>query len=219
MEGDMDIIRREVNHSKNPRLLMTLEPMIPGNYALPKLVKEVSLSQLSPGKSFTFVLPESIMPQHLGLYICLDSAGTNTCRNKMVTDLANLDKNFAGQSPDEENRQFFRAVSDKVYFFHYFLLEGQSLMAFDNLMEKSSYPTLRKYLENRLGDSNAAGDISAQLRQLNGTIASMPAKVTRQFVQINLPRYERGECEKRKIKFPKELMRKLQKKGVTIDSK
>lgn len=86
--------------------------------------------------------------------------------------------------------------SDKIYFFQYMQMRGNALTIFDNSLEDEHYPQLATYLAERSNNGLQGQEVANTVRELNRQIRSMPIKISRNKLLLNLPYLEKGECKK-----------------------
>ncbi len=207
MEGDLDIIRHEMKDSPEGKLLITLEPVRPGDAGVDTIApqaQEIALSGLQAGTAFSFPLSPSASTQHLGLFICKDTQGKNRCAGKQVVDLAG--RSGLGQPAAGGDK------ADKIYFFEYFMLQDNGITAFDNEKLLSAGGDLERYLVNRIGQQGEAQKIASSVHRINSAVRSVSARLSPDTILVNLPRYERGVCMKEGIELPVDKLKEQLKK-------
>jgi len=212
MEGDLDIIRQEMKDSPEAKLLITLEPVLPGDAGVDSFApqaQEIALSSLQAGTAFSFPLSPSASTRHLGLFICKDTQGKNRCAGKQVVDLAG--RSGLGQPVAGGDK------ADKIYFFEYFMLQDNGITAFDNEKLLRAGADLERYLANRSGQQDEARKVAASVHRINSAVRSISARLSPDTILVNLPRYERGVCMKEGIELPVDKLKEQLKKKKQMD--
>lgn len=216
MQGDMDIIQKDLRYTMNPRLLLTLENLGPVSEFEP-VIMVLKPNELHAGATFTFKVPELERAQHVGLFLCLDNAGANSCKNKQAIDLVDVANRYVkGRTRRLLDGKRISDASDKMYFFHHFLIDRERLIGFDTTIEDSDYSEAERYLQDVAQDGGVTSEVIARTKFLNQTIRSMPAKIRKRNVLLNLPREDQGKCAERKIFLPPSLQRAMDRRGGKI---
>ena len=199
MEGDMEIIRHAMKNSPGARLLISLEPVVPGAGgvdAFAPLVQEIPLAGLQPGAAFSFLLPPAAAVQHLGLFICKDTLGKNRCSGKETVDLAG--KSGLGQQLPGDS------AGDQVFYFEYFIRQGNSITAFDNERLLSAGTDFSQFLSRKSDEPAITQQVAEEVLKKNSAVRSISSRLAPDSITVNLPHYERGECMKEGVEFPVE---------------
>lgn len=217
MEGDFDIIKREVLHARNPRLLLSVEPLGGSIGTFEPIVHEITADDLVAGLFFSFAIPRQERPQHLGVFLCLDSANSGRCSNKPVDNLSNVPLRYIkGARPKEDQDKPLPSARDRIYFFQYLLYDDGRVYGFDSLLDDEEYPKLDAYVSDRVQDAGVSSEVIARVRHLNTTLRSMPARITRHAIVVNLPRHDRAKCAEKGVTLPPALQRALRERGGTV---
>ncbi len=217
MQGDMDIIQKELRYTRKPRLLLSLENLGPSSGAFQSVTKVLEAGDLQAGASFTFKVPELLQAQHVGLFLCLDSAGANSCKNKPAYDLVDVANRYIkGRTKRLKNGKRIPDATDKIYFFHHFLIDRDRLIGFDTTIGEEDYVDAERYLEDIARDGGVTSEVLARAKYLNQRIRSMPAKIRKRNILVNLPREEQGKCAEAKILLPPSLKRAMERRGGRI---
>ncbi len=203
MQGDFDIIRTELNYTTKPRLVLSLEPLGPDRGVFKSIHHVITRDEFRSGAKFRFRIPQLSQAQHVGLYLCLDTAETNSCKNKPVLDLADVGNRYIkGRTKRLLGGKRISEATDKLYYFHYFLIDGERLIGFDTSIEEEDYADAERYLHDIAQDGGVTSEVIARVQHLNTKIRSMPAKIAKREIMINLPREDQGKCEERGIGIP-----------------
>lgn len=192
MWGDMDLLFSEFKKDSSAPIIVSLEPLNGNRQGFgQKYFKKISPSELDGGRNITLRIPESDRPRHLGLFICRDASGTQSCLGKDMTDLGDLlDKHLFGDPPKGEY----------IFFFQYLLLDNNTLTAINpGGLENpggtdSGYQSMNSYLSRRTNDSLASGSAGETARRINSVVKSLPVVLDPPFVRVDLPRNDRGIC-------------------------
>ena len=206
MVGDLDIIGKELEHSPESKLLLTVEPLQPTDDG-PYVSKEITIARIAGGVRIPLLLSRGEGLRHMALYVCKDSTGEGRCRDKSVVDLNKVYQTYYplnGGKPVGEN---YRAT-DKIYFFQYLLLDGDSLVAFDTEATVKESKQLEGYLVERTRKSSEAKEVVSRVSQMNDTINSVPVTFTGSYIHLDLPRLDQSICAAAGPKpLPEEMVR------------
>jgi hypothetical protein len=223
MMGDIDIIKKDLEHSSKPKLLLTLESLDPGDTNFPPVVNEVSLDSLTGGYDVSFVVPDGADTYHLGLFVCSDSLGQNRCfvKDKQVEDLNNVLNQYMMLEQKQKyqkdrnlpvDRETVEA-EDRIYFFNYLLINGNQLSVLDSSAAKPAYESLKKYLAAAGESAGVVLDVPVQVERLNTALRSMPVAVDGLDMKLNFPVFDIYECgaAKKALQKIKEVKQSAQK--------
>jgi hypothetical protein len=223
MMGDVDIIKKDLEHSSKPKLLLTLESLVPGDTGFPPVVNEVSIDSLTGGYDVSFVVPEGVNIYHLGLFVCSDSQGLGRCfvNDKQVEDLNNVLNQYMMLEQKQKyqkdrnlpvNRETVEA-EDRIYFFNYLLINGNQLSVLDSSVAKSAYEGLKNYLAASGESTGVVLDVPARVEKLNTALRSMPVAVDGLEMKLNFPVFDIYECgaAKKALQKIKEVKQSAQK--------
>lgn len=204
MMGDIDIIKKDLEHSPQPKLLLTLESLLPGDTAFAPVVHEISIDRLTGGYDVSFLIPEASSTYHLGLFVCSDSLGQGRCfvKDKQVEDLNDVLNRYLALEQKQKyqkdrslpvDRETIEA-EDRIYFFNYLLISGNQLSVLDNSAPKSAYEDLKKYLSAAGEPVGVLLDVPQQVEKLNTALRSMPVAVDGLEMKLNFPVFDIYEC-------------------------
>lgn len=205
MIGDLDIISAEMKAHPGAELLLSVEPVTTSFSRFQPIVQKTSVGKLRGGSTLTFLLPPSPQPVHLALFICKDSDGSGRCQSKEVKDLNQVIDPYFGKNPPNAKNP----PSDKIFFFHYFLLEGSSLTSFDSELENKAYDRLSEYILSRTQNGLQATEVASRVKFLNDKIRSANVDFSRNRVVIDLPRDDQGKCSGSSVPVPPDLLNEL----------
>ena len=187
--GDLDLLIREKTLDRSSPFLLTLERLDGMSKSKGKEnIKVINPRNIETGMSAALAVPPSKSPVHYGLFICRDSQNTGSCLDKRIENLNRLLSLHFNGTPDKP--------ADRVYFFQYLVLENNTFTAVNSLMDRKSYSSLEKYLAQRTRNQFGAKNMSAKAQNINQTIRSAPVQVTENGFVANLPRHDRGLCQK-----------------------
>lgn len=192
MVGDLDIIGKELEHSPESKLLLTIEPLQPSDDG-PYVAKEITIAKIAGGVRIPLLLPRSDGLRHMALYVCKDSTGEGRCRDKSVGDLNKVYQAYYPLNGGKPVSQNYRAT-DKIYFFQYLLLDGDSLVAFDTEATVKASDKLEGYLVERTRKSSEAREVVGRVSKMNDTINSVPVTFTGSYIHLDLPRLDQSIC-------------------------
>lgn len=133
--GDLDFILQDMGFIGVHSLLVTAEPLLDTDWN--PLRGQVSQSSLDRGTEVNFTFPYSEEPQHFGVFLCSDKAGTGSCKNKPQADFS---RTKLGQNTD-----------DQVFFFTYLLLQGDKAHFFANTANEMQIRRLTHHLRKDVG--------------------------------------------------------------------
>ncbi len=192
MVGDLDIIGKELEHSPDAKLLMTIEPLQPNDDG-PYISKEITIAKIAGGVRIPLLLPRADGLRHMALYVCKDSTGDGRCRDKAVGDLNKVYQAYYPLNGGKPVADSYRAT-DKIYFFQYLLLDGDSVVAFDTEATVKESKKLEDYLVERTRKTSEARDVVARVSKMNDTINSVPVAFTGSYIHLDLPRLDQSVC-------------------------
>ncbi|HQH26422.1 MAG TPA: hypothetical protein PLP17_03425 [Oligoflexia bacterium] len=228
--GDVDIIAADLAHSPSPRLILTLESLIPNDANFQPIVNEVTTANLKSGYIVSFLIPEGLDTLHLGLFLCSDSQNENRCfsKNKLVEDLNTVQSAY-DKIKQRERYQKQRDLpvsgetveaADRVYFFNYLLISGEVLSVIDSTTPKTNYDKLRTFLGSSASRA-LASEITAQVERFNNTLRSMPVNIQGRDMKLNFPVFDMYECPaaKKAMKRVRELREEKSKQGAGHEHK
>lgn len=196
MVGDLDIISKELDYSRNRRLILSIEPLFKGKASFSPRAKRITEAQIARGQSFTFTFPYSEEPWHAAIYLCKDSSVEGLCSGKEIHDVNGvynhyrkiLTKGILG--PMEE-------PSDKIYFFQYVLIQGDTITAFDNQSLVENNRAFEHQLRPILSSAVQANSVAKRVYSLTNRIrsASISTADNSSRLRLDLPHLERGACQ------------------------
>ena len=192
MVGDLDIIGKELEHSPESKLLLTIEPLQPTDDG-PYVSKEITIAKIAGGVRIPLLLPRSDGLRHMALYVCKDSTGEGRCRDKSVGDLNKVYQAYYPLNGGKPVSDSYRAT-DKIYFFQYLLLDGDSLVAFDTEATVKESEKLESYLVERTRKTSEAREVVGRVSKMNDTINSVPVAFTGSYIHLDLPRLDQSIC-------------------------
>ena len=203
--GDIDAILLETRWGgTDGKLLLSLEPLSGDPAKAVPAVLEVPISVLlSTGGEFTLAVPEQKEPGIYGLFICRDSTGARSCRDKEVDEYGNIFGRYAMDvkpggnlnplAPESERK---KPVPDRNYFFKAVLVE-QTAIAFSTKQSSDERALLMaQYLKTLNGGKDYSPDLKRE-REINKILASLPLQRKADVVEIRLPRIDPDKCERK----------------------
>lgn len=194
--GDLDVLALDLALSKNPRLLLSLEPIFLSDTSFEPRSTEwhnpKSLHDIIRGAGFytslSFLKLES--PKLLGLYICTDSNNTGRCLGKPEVEFDEiLQRHEVGRNVPKDI-----VIPDKIYFFRYLVITPQFARIFEAPMSEIRYELLERYLEPIIPGKATRTNAISVIRRFNARIGSLPLKVEEEPVRISLPWFDRKNC-------------------------
>lgn len=204
--GDWDVMETDLEQSKRANLLVSLEPIHPGDKSFTPQVKSVAKQRFLAGKvALHFDLKGFQKKTVAGLFICKDTNGSKRCNNTRVQPLGNLAGMIAHDLGDKEKRLLKR---DKVYYFQPVAIDrGEIAVLRNGSSEKLYYSTFADVVRDTITSPDK--DSSSKLRRrtmhriklLTKRLGSMALTVapTKNGVTLGLPfrKMDRDYCREK----------------------
>jgi len=197
MFGDYDLMAMDLNSTKTPSIILTVEPLNDGKplSAVSLYEQGAGASILQEGHKVSLPLPADAPDQLLAVYICRDSIASGRCGDKPVVPF-----NESLQPYTQERPKDFEAP-DKIYFFSLLILKGGDVYFPGELMSDDSLGRLPGQIRKLLpGTLDAA--VFSKITALTKVIASEPMALGEGSILINLPHLDQqrgGQGRKKPI--------------------
>lgn len=186
MVGDLDAIVREASLDTSAKFLLSIEPLTGSDKDFgPASKTTLDPRGLDSTQTFTLKIPVGENPEHLGLFICRDAAGSGKCREKDAVDIGKL---------LSDHMHMKATAADRIYYFQYLLLDHNTLTVVGGDVEPTSGAAFSGYLTSRTGNALGAGSAADAAATLNATIRSATVTLKDFFIELDLPRSQPGKC-------------------------
>jgi|GEM_PF-2840687 len=173
--GDLDLIHAELAANSGGRLLLTLEPLVPGG-EFKAIAQPITYANLAAGFDHSFNFPPLKSTVSVGIFLCSDNGQGDSCTGKKVEDINEAYK--AVISPRQLDNGKLSAVSKppfRVYFFQHVLLAPESAdIQVGTKFDDSGYKKITSVLTKELGSSGSAQASTQRVRDLNQKVTSIP---------------------------------------------
>lgn len=193
MIGDVDVIRQELGHSPDSKLIVSIESLFPQTDPSPPVTREIALDRILTGARLSLFVPRSADVRHLGFFICKDSTGEGRCANKEIVDLNSVFQTYFPVGTIAKPLTNYKA-SDKVYFFQYLMLDGDTLHSFDTETTVRRPALLERFLVGKLDSAVAARSVVERVSFLNKVIRSIPLTISGSYILLDLPHIDPAAC-------------------------
>ncbi len=173
--GDLDLIRIDQKRRSPNSLALSLEDMGKRKNLIFQKIDVTNITNSAFILRWKAETTQTAEPRSLGLYLCSNSRGSNSCSTAAVTDINQVLKN-----PEPG--------SDRVYYFQY-IQEGEQLALLDtSRSEARNAKGLNQVLSQQSVSAKEAAEVSEKISQSNLLIGSMAALVNETGLTIDLPR-------------------------------
>jgi hypothetical protein len=181
--GDLDTFKYLLTGQPQSNILITIETLTSTQRGDRQ---RTTLPDLYKGLERTFKLTLRNDPESLGLYMCTDSQGKNSCRGKEIIShekLSDLLSNPATQAATK--------AKDYILYFQNFIVKDGKLVTYSNEnISREGGAKLGAHLGEAFGVKEA--DYKAAY-ELNRVLRSMPAKIEGKQILLKLP-YNDPRC-------------------------
>ena len=208
--GDLDVINKDLAASDNPKLILSIEPLLQGDNSINPVIQR--LEHIDTGFSASISIPKPPTKGkdtqkdaqknqdslHLGLFICKDSEQEGRCNSKDFRDIEEVNNEHLNQN--DPARSTPNWPIDKIYVFQYLLFDGQHLSVLGkNLDEEAVFEALDSYVKAKLLKSlsmDVLTDSMQRVRKLTTTIRSVEFNFDQENqIELFLPKYSKNACK------------------------
>lgn len=191
--GDMDAIIGDMKASDKNRVLFSIESVVAGDPSFSPIVMQLSKEDIVNGFLKQIKIPPvKNKAVQLGVYLCRDSEGKNSCNGKSVVDIKEvIEKHYFKKNGSD--------AGDSIYYFQYLLVTPEAVSYLESpLISDKDYSNSKKYLDE-VGIVSEAGNhrVFDRTKQLNRSIKSVPPEINSksQSVVIRLPKRNLEKCK------------------------
>ena len=181
--GDLDTISLVVPDENLDELIVSIETLTSkqrGDKA------KVSLHKLVDGFDKTFQLSIRNKTESLGLFICRDSAGTNSCRGKELKSHKEISNSIANNETAPEALK-----KDYIFYYQNFIVKDGQLYTYKN--ENTNIGELKKLKEHLQSTYDLKAQDFDESTRFNNVMRSIPAQIKGNKIELTLP-YNDPRC-------------------------
>ena len=211
--GDLDVIDKDLKYSKNARLLLSLESLVPDDESFQPVVRRLNPANLMEGYRVTLRVPAHEGVRHLGIFLCSDPDNVGRCFNsqKQIRDLNHVFRQYVaheqkireeqirlkekGLDPNSAKIAAIEAEA-KIYYFSYLLVKNNVVTVLDNQMPDDRYVDLKAHI-GKTTTIEKADILTKRVKALNTVLRSISVDFDsdQRRMTLNFPRYDMRRCE------------------------
>ena len=195
---EMTRIAEERSDSEQTQVLLTIEPLSEGGFD--PVVKSISDSEIDPHHGVEITLPPLSKPVLAGVFVCtaeVQPGSPRSCKNKPSMDYDKILQQYRVEM-DYKTGAARKAprkglVQDKIFFFRYLIIDGDSIYFQPKGMTDGRYQTLEQSLKKMGVKANDYASALNAAKQ-HGILSSVPLKLEGNSIIVNLPHYDPVKC-------------------------
>ena len=169
--GDLLMIILESGWGNFKHVLISLEPVLDSRPAGSS--EKLLVDQLGDGKlSANLTAPRVTAQTPMGIFICKDSAGTGSCRNKQLTPLKDIFNRYTDREKAEKLDPK-KDIPDTIYFFTPVIVGPNSITASDGFLDSAERERIAAAAKSSMPEGEATLTMD-RIQALQSTLGSSP---------------------------------------------